>query len=48
MQRTQEAGITGIVEIDQVIMADNPYSRKQRAWLYSYDTAPRARTVTQA
>lgn len=41
-------GLTGIVEIDQVIMADNPYARKERAWLYSYDTAPRARTVTQA
>ncbi len=41
-------GLTGIPDIDMVIIADNPYSRKKRGWLYSYDTAPRARTVTQS
>jgi len=29
-------------------MADNPFGHKQRPFLYSYDTAPRFRIVTQA
>lgn len=41
-------GLTGITEIDMVIMADNPYGLKQRNFLYSYDTAPRYRVTTQA
>lgn len=40
--------LTGIPEIDIIIIADNPYSRKQRAFFSSYDTDPRVRTVTQA
>jgi hypothetical protein len=41
-------GLTGIPEVDMVIMADNPFGHKQRPFLYSYDTAPRFRIVTQA
>lgn len=41
-------GLTGITEIDMVIMADNPYGLKQKNFLYSYDTAPRYRVTTQA
>lgn len=41
-------GLTGITEIDMVIMADNPYGLKQKNFLYSYDTAPRFRVTTQA
>lgn len=48
IDRMLAMGLTGIPEIDMIIMADNPYGHKQRPWLYSYDTAPRSRTVTQA
>ena len=41
-------GLTGIPEVDMIIMADNPFGHKQRPWFYSYDTAPRFRIVTQA
>lgn len=40
--------LTGLPEVDIVIMADNPYGRKQRAFFSSFDTDPRQRTVTQA
>jgi hypothetical protein len=40
-------GLTGLVDVDAVIMADNPYGLRARPWLYSRDTAPRVRTVTQ-
>lgn len=41
-------GLTGLPDVDMVIMADNPYGLKQRNFLYSYDTAPRYRVTTQA
>lgn len=41
-------GLTGIAEIDQVIVADNPYALKARPFFSSYDTDPRVRVVTQA
>lgn len=39
-------GLTGIVEVDQVIVALNPSMLKARPFFYSFDTSPRTRTVT--
>lgn len=39
-------GLTGIPEVDQVIVAENPYALKARPFFYSFDTSPRLRTVT--
>lgn len=39
-------GLTGLVEVDQVIVADNPYALRARPRVWSYDTSPRTRTVT--
>lgn len=41
-------GLTGLPDVDMVILADNPFALKQRPFLYSYDTAPRYRVTTQA
>lgn len=41
-------GLTGLPDVDMVIIADNPFALKQRNFLYSYDTAPRYRVTTQA
>lgn len=48
IDRLLARGLTGIVEVDQIITAFNPYALKARPFVYSYDTAVRARTVTQA
>lgn len=40
-------GLTGLTDVDMVIMADNPYGHRSRPWFYSYDTRTRTRTVTQ-
>lgn len=47
IDRLLARGLTGIVEVDQVIIANNPFGQKSRPFFYSYDTAVRARTVTQ-
>lgn len=47
IDRLLKAGLTGITEVDQVIVADNPYQLKERPRMWSYDTSPRTRTVTQ-
>lgn len=39
-------GLTGIPEVDQVIVADNPYALKARPFFHSYDTSPRVRATT--
>lgn len=41
-------GLTGIVEVDQIIVADNPYMLKARPFFSSFDTDARLRTVTSA
>lgn len=48
IDRLLARGLTGLTEVDQVIVADNPYGHKARPFFYSYDTSPRVRTVTQA
>lgn len=40
--------LTGLPEVDAVIIALNPYGHKQRPFFFSYDTSPRARQTTQA
>lgn len=41
-------GLTGLTEVDMIIMADNPYGHRTRPFFSSFDTDPRVRTVTQA
>lgn len=48
IEKSLKFGLTGLPDVDQVIMADNPFGHKQRPFFYSYDTAPRFRVVTQA
>lgn len=43
-----QRGLTGIPEVDQVIVAYNPYALKARPFFHSFDTSPRTRTVTSA
>lgn len=47
IDRLLARGLTGIVEVDQIIIANNPYGQKARPFFYSRDTSPRVRTVTQ-
>lgn len=39
--------LTGLPEVDMIIMSDNPYGHKKRPFFSSYDTDPRVRVVTQ-
>jgi hypothetical protein len=41
-------GLTGLPEVDAVIVALNPYALKARPFFSSFDTDPRVRVVTQA
>jgi len=41
-------GLTGLADVDMVIMADNPFGHRSRPFFSSFDTDPRIRVVTQA
>lgn len=41
-------GLTGIAEVDLIIVQDNPYRLKQRPFFYSHEVSPRFRRTTQA